>query len=133
MDIDELRKRFENDRFATVADGAVIDSVGPDTAVCSLEIGDVHRNASGAVMGGAIFTLADFAFAVATNQSDILTVTVSSTIEYIGSAHGSRIVATAKPDKVGRSMCFYTILVTDDEGMLVAKVSSVGKRTSRKI
>lgn len=133
MDIDGLRKRFEGDRFATVAAGAVIESVGPDSAVCSLEIGDEHLNASGRVMGGAIFTLADFAFAVAANQGDDLTVTVSSTIEFIGSAKCGRLVAEAIPDKVGRSMCFYTILVRDGEGTLVAQVTSIGKRTGRKL
>ncbi len=127
--MEELRKRFAQDRFATVAAGAVIDDVDVDCAVVSMQIGDVHRNASGGVMGGAIFTLADFAFAVASNQEDRLVVTVSSNILYVGAAHGSRLIATATPDRIGKSMCFYTVRIVDDEGGLVAIVTVAGKRT----
>lgn len=64
--LDEVRERFSKDRFATV-NGAVIETVDEGFARCSMELNDTHRNALGAVMGGAIFTLADFAFAVASN------------------------------------------------------------------
>ncbi len=130
LDIDDMRKRFADDKFATCATGAVIDNVEPDCAQVSLEISDKHCNASGGVMGGAIFTLADFAFAVASNQEDMLTVSVSSTIQFIGKAQGRRLIASAKPDKIGRSMCFYTIKVVDELDTLVAIVSITGKRTN---
>ena len=45
--LEEVRKVFEGDRFAT-ENGAVIDEVGEDFAVCSLEIKDGHKNAAGA-------------------------------------------------------------------------------------
>ena len=64
--LEEVRKIFEDDRFAT-ENGAVIDQVGPHSATCSLTITASHRNAMGAVMGGTYFMLADFAFAVAAN------------------------------------------------------------------
>ncbi|MGI6216569.1 MAG: PaaI family thioesterase [Coriobacteriales bacterium] len=133
MDIEEVRKLFANDRFATEAAGAVVDEVTDDTAVCSLDIADIHKNAAGNVMGGVMFTLADFAFAVATNRSGCLVVTVSSTVEFIGSAKGTRLIATATPQKIGRSLCFYDIEVRDDLGNLVAMVTTVGKRTSVEI
>ena len=62
--LEEVRERFSQDRFATV-NGAVIEAVGEGYAKCSIILNETHRNALGAVMGGAIFTLADFAFAVA--------------------------------------------------------------------
>ena len=43
-----------------------IEEVDDGYAKCSLEIQPHHLNAANTVMGGAIFTLADFAFAVAT-------------------------------------------------------------------
>lgn len=67
--LDEVRKLFKKDRFATES-GAVINEIGERYAKCSLKLSDSHRNALGAVMGGAIFTLADFAFAVAANWQD---------------------------------------------------------------
>ncbi len=129
-DLEAIRKTFKRDRFASECTGAVVDVVDGDVAICSCDIADRHLNAGGNVMGGAIFSLADFAFAVATNHQGILTVTVSSTIEFIGTAKGKRLIATARPDKIGHSMCYYTIDVKDELNNLVAKLVSVGKRTS---
>ena len=61
--LEEVRKIFENDRFAT-ENGAIIDEIGESSAVCSLTLTSSHRNAMGAVMGGVYFMLADFAFDV---------------------------------------------------------------------
>lgn len=62
----QIQKVFSNDRFAT-DNGAVIEQADEGYAKCWLEIQPHHLNAAGTVMGGAIFTLADFAFAVASN------------------------------------------------------------------
>ena len=128
--LEEIRAFFVNDRFATEAAGAVVDEAADGRATCSLRITPVHRNAAGAVMGGAIFALADFAFAVATNRPGSLTVTVSSTIEFVGQAKGERLIARAEPVKAGKSLCFYSTSVTDELGNLVAVVSTTGKRLS---
>lgn len=69
-DLDEIREFFAKDRFAT-ENGAVIEAVGKNTATVGMKIEPRHRNAAGIVMGGAIFTLADFAFAVASNHEKI--------------------------------------------------------------
>ena len=64
--IDKARAYFEGDRFA-LENGVTIDELSPAGAVCSFEITARHRNAEGGVMGGAIFTLIDLAFAAAAN------------------------------------------------------------------
>ncbi len=132
-DIEQIRELFQKDRFATICVGAVIDEVSDNCAICSFEIQDSHRNAAGNVMGGTIFSLADFAFAVATNYGGDLTVTVSSTIQFIGGAKEGRLVAKATPDKIGRSVCFYTVIVEDESGHIIAKVAITGKRTAGKV
>ena len=65
--VNEANAVFANDRFATKLCGANIESVTENEVVCSMEITEDHLNAVGTVMGGAIFTLADFTFAVASN------------------------------------------------------------------
>ena len=65
--ISQARAYFEGDRFA-LENGVTIDALSPAGAVCSFAITDRHRNAEGGVMGGAIFTLVDLAFAVAANN-----------------------------------------------------------------
>ena len=65
--LEEARAYFEKDRFAT-ENGIVIEEVSPASAVCTMEITARHRNAEGGVMGGAIFTLVDLAYAAAANS-----------------------------------------------------------------
>ena len=72
-DIEEAREYFSNDRFAT-ENGMAIDELDAEHSVCSMTLSARHRNAYGGVMGGAIFTLADFAFAALTNDSENVTV-----------------------------------------------------------
>lgn len=125
--IEEVRKLFANDRFAT-ENGAVIDEIGEHYAKCSMQIEGKHRNAMGAVMGGVYFTLADFAFAVAANWENIGTVSLSSNITYLGGAKGNRLTAEAVCEKEGRTTNYYRINVADDLGNLVAAVTTTGYR-----
>lgn len=123
--LEEIRALFQKDRFAT-ENGAVIDEIADGYAKCSMEICPVHRNAAGGVMGGAIFTLADFAFAVAANWNRTLHVSQTSQITYLGAAKGSRLTATARMVREGRSTCYYLIEVNDDLGNPVAHVTTSG-------
>ena len=78
-------------------------------------------------MGGAIFTLADFAFAVAANwNKPNLHVTLNSQITYLGTAKGKRLIAEARMVKEGRSTCYCVVDVKDDLGHAVAQITSNG-------
>ena len=126
-DLERAREFFSNDRFATSAANIRIDGVSPHGAVCSVEISDVHKNAIGQVMGGVIFTLADFVFAVATNfDAEFPTVTVTSTVNYYSPVKGRRLIGSSRLIKDGKRTCFYQIDVTDDTGILVASVTTTG-------
>lgn len=123
--IDEIREIFKNDRFATV-NGAYIEEVGDGYSVCSIEINENHKNAAGGVMGGVPFMLADFAFAVAVNHETMNTVSLSSTISFLGVAKGNRLIAKAECVKFGRATCYYTVHITDEIGTRVAEVVFTG-------
>ena len=123
--IEEIREIFKNDRFATV-NGAYIEEVGDGYSVCSIEINENHKNAVGAVMGGVPFMLADFAFAVAVNHETMNTVSLSSTISFLGVAKGNRLIAKAECVKFGRATCYYTVHITDEIGTKVAEVVFTG-------
>lgn len=125
--LDDVRKLFENDRFATET-GAVIDEIGDFYAKCSLELKEGHRNALGAVMGGVSFTLADFAFAVASNWQNPGVVSLSSNIAYLGTAKGKKLIAEARCVKNGHTTSYYNISVQDDLGNQVAAVTTTGYR-----
>lgn len=123
--LDEVRERFSHDRFATV-NGAVIDTIAEGYAKCSMKLNDTHRNALGAVMGGAIFTLADFAFAVASNWNKNPQVSLSASISFLGRAKGDKLIAEAHKIKEGRKTCYYEVMISDELGNQVAHMTSNG-------
>ncbi|MBP5464296.1 MAG: PaaI family thioesterase, partial [Treponema sp.] len=82
----------------------------------------------GGVMGGAIFTLADYTFAVASNFRQPQTVSVTSQINFIGRAKGKSLTAESQLIKDGRTTCLYGISVTDELGTKVAFVTISGMK-----
>ena len=125
MTLDDVREKFSQDRFATV-NGAVIDAVDEGYAQCSVKLNETHRNALGDVMGGAIFTLADFAFAVASNWNKNPQVSLNASISFLGRAKGERLIAKAQKIKEGRTTCYYEVKVGDELGNQVAHMTSSG-------
>lgn len=120
--------RFAEDLYATETTGITIEAADVNYAKCSLRIEKRHLNAAGTVMGGAIYTLADFTFAVAANTGNALTVSQTGTVTYLGSAKGKTLIAEANCVKSGRSTCFFTVEVKDELGTLVASVGISGFR-----
>ena len=98
----------------------VIDDMGEDWSVCSVVLTDDHKNAYGGVMGGAIFTLADLAFAVCANQIHSLSVAQQISINYLSAPKGSKLIAKAHCLKSGRTTSVINVDVTDDTGRDVA-------------
>lgn len=116
-------KYFEADAYALNATGISIEEIGDGRAVCSLMPGEKHVNADGAVQGGAIYTLADFCFAVAANAGPIEsagspdTVTLAADISYLRPAKpGERLFAEATRIKDGRRASFYEVKVFAGSG-----------------
>ena len=128
--LEEVQTFFAQDRFASEACGCEVLEAARGHAVCAFVIGQQHLNAMGNVMGGAIFTLADFALAIACNVGEAPTVSVQSSIEYFSAAKGTRLIATANADKSGRSLGFYTVHIADDLGTPVAMMTATCFRRS---
>lgn len=122
--LEEVQTFFAQDRFASEACGCEVLEAARGHAVCAFVIGQQHLNAMGNVMGGAIFTLADFALAIACNVGKAPTVSVQSSIEYFSAAKGTRLIATADADKSGRSLGFYTVDIADELGTKVARMTA---------
>lgn len=123
--IEEAREFFYKDKFA-VTTGVTLDEIGDDEAICSLKITDEHKNAYGGVMGGVIFTLADFAFAVLSNQIHQLTVAQQVDIHYLSAPKGEKLIAKATCRKDGRTSCIVNVDVSDDLGRDVAQFIGTG-------
>ena len=111
---------FKGDIFATVTTGIVIEEASDGSSLCRLEIEPRHLNQMKNVMGGAIYTLADFAVAVAANTDDTTSVSLSGSINYLAPAKGKTLFAKADTVKSGRSVSVYECTVTDELGTKVA-------------
>lgn len=126
--LDEVRKFFQNDVYATGTTGIEIADARPGYAKVTLKIDERHINAVGRVMGAVYYTMADFAFAVATNYEydKGATVTLSSQINFLGAAKGKTLIGEAEVLKDGRATSFYKVRITDELGTKIAEVSTNG-------
>ena len=124
-DIDEVKDFFSKDRYATMS-GMVVDDYGEDYSVCSVVLNDNHKNGYGGIMGGVMFTLADFAFAVVSNNVHQSTVAQQMSINYLSAPKGTKLIATAKLKKNGRTSTIVNIDIVDDTGRDIAQVVGTG-------
>ena len=124
-EVEDARAYFRNDRFAT-GNGVCLDALTEDGCVCHVDLTDSHRNALGGVMGGIIFTLADFAFAVSSNNVHEGTVAIDVTVQFLSAAKGTRLIAESTCVRDGRTVCVYQVTVTDDTGRKIALFTGTG-------
>ena len=124
-DLEQTRKYFYEDKFAT-NNGMVLDEVTDEYAICSVILNDGHKNAQGGIMGGVIFTLGDFAFAVMANNIHIPTVAQQVSINFLGAPKGNRLMAKAVCRKTGRSTTVINVDITDETGRDIAQFIGTG-------
>ncbi|MBQ9025100.1 MAG: PaaI family thioesterase [Methanobrevibacter sp.] len=123
--IEEAREFFKNDKFAT-NNGVKLDKLDDESCECSLELNDNHKNAVGGVMGGVMFTLADFAFAVLSNNLHSPTVAQQVSVNYLSAPKGNKLIAKAICKKNGRSSSIINVDVTDDTGRDIVQFIGTG-------
>jgi acyl-CoA thioesterase len=130
MDNEVLIEKVKADKFARFV-GIELVSAGEGRAVAKLELTENHLNGAGRVQGGAIFTLADYAFAAASNSRGHPTVGINVSISYYKAPMGRSITATASEISEGKRISGYNVDVHDEDGSLVARFVGMGY-TSRK-
>lgn len=132
MDTDTATKIFANDRYAALTGVEIVDA---RTGYCKarLNIGDKHMNAANVVQGGAIFTLADLAFAVASNSHGQLALAINVNISFLKAASAGTLYAVAtevtEPGRLGA----YDVMVTDGEGGVVARFNGMVYRKNKQL
>ena len=125
-DLERARAVFSRITYATEVTGCVIEAVGDGRATCSLTLTDAHRIGLGIPMGGAVFTLADFSFAVASNFDRDVYLSTGAEIRFLTPAKGRVLTAEAAPVHLGRRTCLYEVTVRDELGTLVSLVTVSG-------
>ncbi|MCX7717394.1 MAG: hotdog fold thioesterase [Candidatus Sumerlaeaceae bacterium] len=126
----EIKEFFiERDLFARHC-GIELLEVGPGTAVARMALGEQHLNGLRMAHGGAIFTLADYTFAAASNSRGQAAVAVSVTISFVKAAGSGVLRAEAREVSLSSRLGVYMIEVRDDAGELVAVFQGTAYRKS---
>ena len=117
--MDNIKQFFTGDRYAKLS-GIELVSVSPGHAITQMSIQDHHLNAIGSVQGGAIFTLADLAFAAASNAHGTVAVGINVSITYMKAVSSGTLRAEAREVSVNPKLGSYTVNITDDAHNLIA-------------
>ena len=117
--MEEIIQFFKKDKFAT-SSGIELIKVSPGYAKARMEIEEKHLNALRAVQGGALFTLADLAFAAASNAYGSAAVGINANISFVKAATKGTLTAEARETSINPKISTYTVNITDDDGDIVA-------------
>lgn len=111
---------YQNDRLFKFLEAKITD-VGEGFAEVEMTVKDCHLNAAGVCQGGVIFTLADLAFALASNSYGTVALSIKSSITYVKSAKlGDRLIAKATEFHRSKSLASYHVIITNGKGDKVA-------------
>ncbi len=122
-----LKDFLKNDRFAVNA-GVELLEVTEGYAKARMLVTEEHLNAGGVCQGGALFTLADLAFAAVANSHKKLTLSVSANITFLRPAALGYVYAEAHEVGGGFRVPFIEVRITNDAGSLIALMTSSGYR-----
>ncbi len=129
--MDKLKEFFKGDHFAALA-GIELMEVREGYGKARMLITPDHLNGGGFCQGGAIFTLADLAFAAAVNSHGVMTVSTSSSITFVRSVAKGYVYAEATEIVDHKKLPFAEVRVTDENGNLIAIFTSSGYRKEGK-
>jgi len=119
------------DDHTTKAMGMTVESVGPGLATLSMVVRKDHLNGHGSCHGGAIFTLADSAFAFACNSHNTITVAQHCSVAFLAPGReGDRLTATAREVTLAGRSGIYDVTVTRDDGVAIAEFRGLSRTVS---
>lgn len=122
----------ENDRYAKLT-GIEICEAGKGYCKAKLKIEEKHLNAANVVQGGVVFTLADVAFAVASNSHGQLALAVNVNITFLKSVSDGSLYATAKEISDPKRLGAYDVFVHNEHNELIARFNGLVYRKNEKI
>ena len=128
MNIAEIMEYLNTrDRFC-VANDMKITVLSEGYAEAEMPLSENKLNGLDVAQGGAIYTLADFAFAGASNanKEDRRCIGSASSINYIRPGTGSKLKAVAKIIHAGRKTCLANVEVFNDQDKLIATCTFQG-------
>jgi len=130
MGKDQIARRVgdytsQRDRLRKLLGAQVVD-VAPGYAKVVLTVEGKHLNAAGVCHGGVLFSLCDFAFAIAGNSHGRLGFAIEVSISFFRAANlGDQLVAEAREVHMGKRIGLFTMEVTNQRGEKIALAKGV--------
>lgn len=129
----EIKQFFSTeDKFARHSGIELVDA-GLGWAKASMKIEPFHFNGAKTVHGGAIFTLADFAFAVASNSHGNLAMGINTSMSFVKAATRGTLYADATEQSRNPKLASYSVMITDVAGDVVAIFQGMAYRKKESI
>ena len=130
--MDDLERFVAQDAFARSI-GVEVSEYGDGRATARMTIEPRHLNSAGTLHGGAIFSLADAAFAAASNSHGALAASIDASISYFTAVNEGVVTAEAQEVSRSRKLATYLIDIRDGSGELVAHFRGTVYRKSAAI
>ena len=101
--------------------GIQVSEIKDGYAKVTMKVRKNHTNALGFTHGGAIFSLADYAFAQACNYGDNVAVAVQVSINFLRpSVEGDLLTAEAVRVSDGKTMGLYQVMVKKEQKIIAS-------------
>ena len=111
--------------------GITITHASVELGIATLPLTKDQRNGMGMAHGGAIFSLADMAFAAASHSSGTFWVNAQSSISYLAPGRIGPLRGEARCQRMGYTTCTYEVRILDSDDTLVALVVITGHNTKK--
>jgi acyl-CoA thioesterase len=130
MDMKTIRTFFNSaDAFAR-HNGMTISAMREGYARAEMALAPYHLNGAQTVHGGALFTLADFAFAAASNSRGQLALSINSSISIFRGAKEGKLIAEAREVNNSPKLASFEVSVRNESGDLLATFHGMVYRKS---
>jgi len=112
--------------------GLEVVAIAPQRCTCRMTVRPDMLNGFGVAHGGIVFSLADSAFAFACNTHGTVTVSVDNSVTYPAAIHpGDVLTAIAEEEASSSRLGYYRVVVSNQNGVVVALFNGTAYRTSR--
>jgi acyl-CoA thioesterase len=122
-----IKEFFKGDQFAARNNIELLEA-GNGNAKAKMTLHPHHLNGLGTVHGGAIFTLADFAFAAACNSHGTMSVALNVSVTFMKAAVTGTLWADAREVSKNFKVGSYSVEIKDDQGELIAQFQGLAYR-----
>jgi acyl-CoA thioesterase len=127
--LEGYQKQFDKDEFARNC-GIILTDASPGYASAQMKVTGKHLNSVGTLHGGALFTLADFTFAVAANSQGKVAMAIQAEISFFKAIRSGMLTAVAREISLHEKLGTYVIDIFNESGELIANFKGTVYRKS---